>query len=813
MCAVPTTALGRSRRTHKHTHTLSAHVSMADADAEVAVVQVAPNDAGAEDVDMDDRARMRDFLMQLRRFQKQGVHPGSEEESDYFMRMPRPGRDPGNFDVYASQIVPITSATLPATIRTQFDPQSDGGGDKQLNPHGLVDGEQAELLNTTTDALRGRPALQNTDLHTDSIDVDTYLSTGAAARAAGFTAAPGDEDLHPLLNPTDETVDRRQKHFIARECEGGTPVEIDTTSSEAIEATLSQRDGPILGTPQRRDGVPGPIDPRQDVFTSSLVAKSEKDLLVGFLAARALLPNPGSLGWGAGGMKLFFDDRTPESLRASILGRVALVYPRAVCPFFDMDGYVYEPPTTTMRADWLRNLWRAHTDPTSADGEAANREGIRRARMPPPLADYAVENAFEGDPDHAAMLDQFDSLVAPQPVMQLNIRPDTLSESEHPALEHNVNGFHKEQRLYPMPPALVKALLAAIEKHGLAHEFPMLMRLRGSRDKALLNVDGLRAGAVARLAKAHSVESFLGFTPKQIKAIETRPTSAEEQRAWKDFLDDCSCASFALTWVRRRSVFQPDGIGYACGEAGYTGRTGAVIEAGKPILAAEQRGDCGPSQGEEDSEHTYALVPLLEDRPEDLNGRTLPAITPAGGSTLATFFAWASDAWAKNASSPPPYPTSVEQLKSRLNRRQDELQLAEAKIEQLTAQQTRLAKERDDARNALRALESRNVATGKSLVVANGGNARVLLSGPMATLDVYSKRGSLHCSADAADEGYPIRVAKRARGGSLHQAVVAATGEASDNAEAVDLSVLRVAFFPSAAERDAQLTRANTSGW
>ena len=789
---------------------------MAGADAEVAVVQVAPNDAGAEDVDMDDRARMRDFVMQLRRFQKQGVSPNSEEESDYFMRMPRPGRDPGNFDVDASQIVPITSATLPATIRTQFDPQSDGGGDVQLNPHGLVDGEQAALLNTTTDVLRARPALQNTDLHTDSVDVDTYLSTGAAARAAGFTATPGDEDLHPLLNPTDETVDRRQKHFIARECEGGTPVEIDTASSEAIEATLSQRDGPILGTPQRRDGIPGPIDPRQDVFTSSLVAKSEKDLLVGFLAARALLPNPGSLGWGAGGMKLFFDDRTPESLRASILGRVALVYPREVCPFFDMDGYVYEPPARSgYTVDWLRTLWRAHTDPTSADGEAAHREGMRRARMPPPLADYAVENAFAGEPDHAAMLDQFDSLVAPQPVMQLNIRPDTLSEAERPALEHNVNGFHKEQRLYPMPPALVKALLAAIEKHGLAHEFPMLMRLRGSRDKALLNVDGLRAGAVAHLAKVHSVESFLGFTSKQIKAIETCPTSAEEQRAWKDFLGECSFANFALTWVRRRSAFQPDGIRYASGEAGYTGRTGAVIEAGKPILWAERRSDydSGPRPGEEGCDYAHALVPLLEDRPEDLNGRTLPAITPAGGSTLATFFAWASDAWAKNASSPPPYPTSVEQLKSRLNRRQDELQLAEAKIEQLTAQQTRLTRERDDARNALRALESRNVATGKSLVVANGGNARVLLSGPMATLDVYSKRGSLHCSTDASDEGYPIRVAKRARGGPLHQAVVAATGDASGDADAADLSVLRVAFFPSAAERDAQLSRANTSGW
>lgn len=793
---------------------------MTDVDANAAVVQVAPRDADAEDVDMDDRARMRAFLLELRRFQKQGVCPVSKEEADYFMRMPRSGRDPGNFDVDAAQVVPIKAATLPATIRTRFDLQP--GGDTELNAHGLVDGEQAELVTATFAALRARVALQNTDLHTDSIDVDTYLSTGAAARGAGFTTTLGDEDLHPLLHPSDQAVDRRQKHYIARAAESDTPIEIDTTSSEAIEATLSRRDGPILGTPTParggHGGVPGPIDPREDVFTTSLVAKSEKDLLVGFLASRALLQNPGSQGWGVGGMKLFFDDSTRESLRASILGRIALVYPGRVCTFFDMDGYVYSDQNKNgevQRGDdggcsaaELRATWHDHkTGSAPADSVA-----LPRAHFAPPLTDFAVENAVVSE----TLLDQFDPLVAPQPVMQLNIRPDTLSESEHPALEHNVNGFHKDQRLYPMPPALVKALLAAIEKHDLAHEFPMLMRLRGSRDKALLNVDGLRAAAVAREAQYRCVESFVGFTSQQIKNVDSCPTSAEEKRAWTNFLEDCSCATFCLTWVRRRSVFQPSGIAYACGEAGYTGRTGAVIEAGKPVPAGERRTDDALFPGDEGCDYTYELVPLLDSRPEDYNGRTLPVVTPASGSTLATFFAWASDAWAKNAASPPPYPASADRLQARLNRRQSDLEHAELKIQRLTAQQTRLTKERDEARNALLALERRTAAAEKSLVVTDGGNARVLLSGPMATLDVYSKRGSLHCSTDASDEGYPVRVAKRARGGSLHQAIYgdsAAGNDGSLSADAYDLSVLRVAFFPSAMDRDAQLRGADTRGW
>lgn len=801
---------------------------MTDANADGSVVQVAPDDAGAEDVDMDDRARMRAFVQELRQFQKQGVTPATEEEADYFMRMPRSGRDPGHFDVSSFQVVPITAGTLPATMRTQFDPQPGGGGDTEPNPYGLVDGEKHDLLAGNAESIRARPALQNTDLHTDGVDIDTYLSTGAAARNAGFTTTSGDEDLHPLLHPNDPAVDRRQKHYIARIAGLDTPTEIDTTSSEAIEATLSQRDGSILGTPTSLrgsgGGVPGPIDPRRDVFTTSLVAKSEKDLLVGFLASRALLQNPGSQGWGAGGMKLFFDDKTPESLRASILGRVALVYPGRVCPFFDMDGYVYpcdqnedgevEPGKEAgCTAAELRATWRDHEPGSAPAGAGGDGDIMLRARFAPPLADLAVENAVADEFDYYTFLDQFDPLVAPQPVMQLNIRPDTLSESEHPALEHNVNGFHKEQRLYPMPPALVKALLAAIEKHDLAREFPMLMRLRGSRDKAPLNVDGLRAGAVARLAKRHNVESFVGFTLKQIKTLDSCPTSAEEKQAWTNFLAGCSCATFSLAWVRRRSAFAPMGIAYACGEAGYTGFTGAVIEADKPIPARERRANETRFPGDEGCDYAYELVPLLDARPEDFNGRTLPVVTPSGGSTLATFFAWASDAWAKNAASPPPYPASAERLQARLDRRGTDLELAELKLERLTAQQTRLTKERDDARNALRALESRTAAAGKSLVVANGGAARVLLSGPMATLDVYCKRGSLHCSTDASDEGYPIRVAKRARGGALHQAVAAATADASDASDAADLSVLRVAFFPSPAERDAQLRSADTSGW
>ena len=800
---------------------------MADANANAAVVQVAPDDAGAVDVDMDDRARMRAFVLELRRFQKQGVAPFTEEECDYFMRMPRSGRDPAHFDVSSAQVVPIATSTLPATMRTRFDVEP--GGDTEPNPHGLVDGEKHEFLARTAWSLNARPALQNTDLHTDAVDVDTYLSTGAAARNAGFTATPGDEDLHPLLHPNDPTVDRRQKHYIARVAGRDAATEIDTTSSEAIEATLSQRDGPILGTPTglrgSSYGVPGSINPNLDVFTSSLIAKSEKDLLVGFLASRALVPSAGSQGWGAGGMKLFFDDSTRESLRASILGRVALVYPGAVCPFFDMDGHVYgrkdddgySPETVDTQvgctAAELRATWDNHKlDVTPADDDGVT---MKRARFAPPLADFAVENAVADEFDYYTHLYQFDPLVAPQPVMQLNIRPDTLSESEHPALEHNVNGFHKEQRLYPMPPALVKALLAAIEKHDLAHEFPMLMHLRGSRDKALLNVDGLRAGAVARLAKRHSVESFVGFTTQQIRNLDACPTSAEEKQSWTSFLEACSLATFCLTWVRRRSAFQPMGIAYACGEAGYTGSTGAVIEAGKPVPMRERRANEALFPGDEGCDYTYELVPLLDWRPEDFNGRTLPLL-PAPGGHLGTFFTWASDAWVKNAASPPPYPTSVERLKGRLDRQKTDLEIAEGTIERLKAQQTRLTKERDEARNALRALERRNAAAGKSLVVADGGSARVLLSGPMATLDVYSKRGSLHCSTDASDEGYPIRVAKRARGSPLHQAVVAATAhttDAADAADAADLSVLRVAFFPSAAERDAQLRSTDTSGW
>ena len=280
----------------------------------------------------------------------------------------------------------------------------------------------------------------------------------------------------------------------------------------------------------------------------------------------------------------------------------------------------------------------------------------------------------------------------------------------------------------------------------------MLMRLRGSRDKALLNVDG-SGGAVAHLAKVH-VELLLGFTSSRSKPSRPARRGRRSSGRGRTF-----SANAALRTLRRRVRR----LGLPAGWHPLRQRRGGLHGPHAPSSRPASQ-SCGPNGGAITTPaparaRRAATTPTRSSRCSRTGPRTNVARcrrSPGGGLRSRPA---GRRTRGPRTRSPPPCSTSVEQLSRgstgartscSLPRPRSSSSPCSRRAPSATTRATRCAR------------SSRNVATGKSLVAANGGNARVPLPGPMATLDVYSKRGSLHCSTDASDEGYPIRVAASA---------------------------------------------------
>ena len=364
------------------------------------------------------------------------------------------GARSGDFDVDASQIVPITSATLRDDSHP-IRPAIDGGGDVQLNPHGLVDGEQAALLNTTTDVLAHARRCR-TPICTPTASTSTPTCRRAPPRAPPATATPGD-GLAPVAEPNRRDRrpaakalhrarmrgrhPRRDRHRVVRGHRG--------------DAVAARRADP------RHAATPTGYRPHRSAAGRLHVqpGRQERKGSAGRLPRGARSSNPGRWG-GRRRHEALFDDRTPEPLRASI-GRVALVYPREVCPFL-----TWTATSTSRRRGPLHRrpaadlVARSHRPPAPTARPPTGR-GCGARACPAPV-DYAVENAFRASPTTPPCWTSSARRAAARHAAEHS--PRHASEAERLALEHNVNGFHKEQRLYPMPPALVKALLAVIEK-------------------------------------------------------------------------------------------------------------------------------------------------------------------------------------------------------------------------------------------------------------------------------------------------------------------------------------------------------------
>lgn len=738
--------------------------------------------------------------LMLQRLLLAGAKPHGDE-APFVIKMPRTGTGSGFFDVNWDTIVPLADWNL---YKANSPPT--------LEELGWI---EEHLMNSDLGYHKGmgRPLIKF-----DDIDVDMFLSTGSQAAAAGLSSAAGSENAHPLLDLSNKDLSRRQRLFMSMSAHRSCELEpIDTTTGDGIEKTVSRKRGQIVGDGSAKAGmyssacadagsngsIRGAINPDVDCFFTNLTVHSEKDLLCKQAIARALHVSAGSAGWGSGGMQLFFDCWSKDALRDSIQRTVSLVYPGPVIPLFDRDGYVYAPHKLTEEHFAKPEWW----------------EGL-------PRATFRSTNSND-----STRYDQFHPDTCPQPVLQVEIEPDSVNADAPELLNTSkAQGFHFRMRLYPMPPALLAALLAAIRRHELEDEFPMLMKLEGIRDVTggLMPVEALRTRWVKDKIREHGVQAFVGTTSSEIKAIERSPSTREEVEAFRRFLTSLQSSPgiFAPSWVRRRSWWMPLGIPYdtETGEALTSAQLAPGSSTGPAWLTDALREACRfgnedeegreVAGGEEQMRWTYELVPLLPGRPEELNGRTVPQWLGHGGkSDLARFLVWATDNWVRRAQGTSaritPFPQSLERLQRLLELRTGELTSARDTIAGKTRELNRRETEVTSLRQDLATLQAdktrllddvRQLNDNRVLVVANGGNAKVVLKGEMATLDVYSQGGMMQCSTDGEDRGYPLPVAKRPRTSAVHRAM-----NHDDDTAPADTSVLRVAFLPDPAPRDATL--------
>lgn len=759
------------------------------------------DDDGPDPVPGTAKSDLAQHRLTLQRLLLAGAKPVGDE-APFVIKMPRQGTGSGFFDVNWDTIVPLADWNL---WRADAPPT--------MQELGWI---EDHLMNSDLGYHKG---LGLRLIKFDEIDIDMFLSTGSQAAVAGLSDAAGSENAHPLLDMSNKDLRRRQRLFMSMSAHRSCDLEpVDTTTADGIEATVSRKRGQIVGDGSAKAGmyssacadtgsngsIRGAINPDVDCFFTNLTVNSEKDLLCKQAIARALHVSAGSAGWGTGGMQLFFDCSSKDALRESIQQSVSLVYPGPVIPLFDRDGYVYAPHKLTAEHFAKSEWW----------------EGLPRA-------------TFLGtDSNDATRHDQFRADVCPQPVLQVEIEPDTVN-GDAPELFglRKAQGFHYRMRLYPMPPALLAALLAAIRRHALEDEFPMLMKLEGKRDVAggLMPVEALRTRWLKHKIQAYGVQPFVGTTSSEIKAVERAPSTREEVEAFQRFMTalQTSPGIFAPSWVRRRSWWMPLGIPYdtETGEPLTSAQLAPGSRTGPAWLTDALREACRLGRedeegrevagGEEQVRWTYELVPLLPGRPEELNGRTVPQWLGHGGkSDLARFLVWATDNWVRRAQGTSaritPFPQSLERLQRLLELRTGELASArdavasktrelarsEATVTSLRADNGELQAARTRLSDQVRELSDKRV-----LVIAEGGKAKVILKGEMATLDVYSQGGTMQCNTDDHDLGYPLNVAKRQRTSAVHRAL---HPDDADTAP-VDTSVLRVAFLPDPEIGDAAL--------
>ena len=358
--------------------------------------------------------------------------------------MPRTGTGSGFFDVNWDTLVPLADwnvykADSPPTL-------------EQL---GWI---EEHLMNSDLGYHKGmgRPLIKF-----DDIDVDMFLSTGSQAAVAGLSSAAGSENAHPLLDLSNKDLSRRQRLFMSMSAHRSCGWSPSTTTGDGIEKTVSRKRGQIVGDGSAKAGmyssafsdagangaIRGAINPDVDCFFTNLTVHSEKDILCKQAIARALHVSAGSAGWGSAGCSCFSTATARTRCATHQRDRVARV-PGPVIPLFDRDGYVYAPHKLTEEHFAKPEWW----------------EGLPRA-------------TFRGtDSNDSARYDQFHADTCPQPVLQVEIEPDTVNADAPELLNASkAQGFHHRMRLYPCRPRCWPR--CAIRRHELEDEFPMLMKL------------------------------------------------------------------------------------------------------------------------------------------------------------------------------------------------------------------------------------------------------------------------------------------------------------------------------------------------